>query len=63
MRTVFVLGKEEDAYNGSAIQVEADEHKDMLVGDFVDNYFNNTMKYVSFLVFEQPNNQIFRSTR
>uniref|UniRef100_A0A0K0FL77 Hexosyltransferase n=1 Tax=Strongyloides venezuelensis TaxID=75913 RepID=A0A0K0FL77_STRVS len=44
IRTVFVLGN--DVNNKKNIENEYNLYKDLLVGDFVDNYRNNTLKLV-----------------
>jgi len=54
IRTVFVMGREKDEeFNRSLLQDESTIHKDMLIGDFVDGYFNNTLKYMHSLKFAQ----------
>lgn len=50
LRTIFVLGRpalEEKIAQKAAerlLEEEAKQHKDLLVGDFTDSYFNNTLK-------------------
>ena len=43
------LDDESRFHVGDTLQAEAKEHGDLLVGDFIDNYRNNTMK-VSVLI-------------
>lgn len=49
IRTVFVMGVVGRNENARSIQAEAALYQDMLVGDFVDSYFNNTFKYMHSL--------------
>uniref|UniRef100_A0A914E222 Hexosyltransferase n=1 Tax=Acrobeloides nanus TaxID=290746 RepID=A0A914E222_9BILA len=54
IRTIFVMGDLDDESRfrvGDTLQAEAKEHGDLLVGDFIDNYRNNTMKFVHSLRF------------
>ncbi|KAL3091509.1 hypothetical protein niasHS_005079 [Heterodera schachtii] len=48
LRTIFVLGRPaaDDAAQMNALEREAATHGDLLVGDFMDTYFNNTLKFV-----------------
>lgn len=38
--------RNDEPFNGSSLQVESAVYNDMLVGNFHDNYFNNTYKYM-----------------
>jgi len=49
IRFVFVLGADEE--DQSSIQMESKLYDDMLIGDFVDNYYNNTYKFMHSLKF------------
>lgn len=40
-----------DAFNHSSIRIESANYNDMLIGDFDDTYFNNTLKYMHSLKF------------
>ncbi len=44
VRHVFLLGKAQTLHTQKAINEEYEEHGDLLVGDFVDNYRNLTLK-------------------
>jgi len=45
IRTVFLLGQvKDDLYLQGSIENEFQQHKDILQGDFIDTYFNNTIK-------------------
>ncbi|KAI3418364.1 hypothetical protein GPALN_009685 [Globodera pallida] len=53
LRTIFVLGRPPNtaapasaAAQMDALEREAAAHGDLLVGDFADTYFNNTLKFV-----------------
>uniref|UniRef100_A0A914HX10 Uncharacterized protein n=1 Tax=Globodera rostochiensis TaxID=31243 RepID=A0A914HX10_GLORO len=51
LRTIFVLGRPPNTAAAAAAQMDALEreaaaHGDLLVGDFADTYFNNTLKFV-----------------
>ncbi|KAI6173855.1 Hexosyltransferase [Aphelenchoides besseyi] len=49
LRTIFVMGMSSKwlQFKGSQLEDEAIRFQDMLVGDFHDNYFNNTLKYLN----------------
>ncbi|XP_045163380.1 beta-1,3-galactosyltransferase 1-like [Mercenaria mercenaria] len=46
VRVLFLLGRTENRIVQSGIQMEFEEHKDILQGDFIDSYFNLTHKGV-----------------
>lgn len=44
VRTIFVVGRENPNAHVQSIFEEAKEFGDLLIGDFVDHYRNNTLK-------------------
>jgi len=50
LKTVFIMGNYDSVpYDKSPIYTESAIYGDILVGDFVDHYFNNTYKYLHSL--------------
>ena len=43
-KTMFTLGRPKESKVQATITKENDEYKDLIQGDFVDNYYNNTIK-------------------
>ncbi|CAG0912823.1 unnamed protein product [Notodromas monacha] len=44
IRTIFAVGSSSNIYVRNAVDKEADEFRDLLYADFVDTYYNNTLK-------------------
>ncbi|EFO18884.2 hypothetical protein LOAG_09610 [Loa loa] len=51
VRTIFVIGRERSSQENEKLQKEINLHKDILVGDYIDSYQNNTLKFLSAVQF------------
>ncbi|VDK62489.1 unnamed protein product [Onchocerca ochengi] len=51
IRTIFVIGRESFSQKNEQLQEEINSHKDILVGDYIDSYRNNTLKFLSAVQF------------
>uniref|UniRef100_A0A915Q7A0 Hexosyltransferase n=1 Tax=Setaria digitata TaxID=48799 RepID=A0A915Q7A0_9BILA len=51
IKTVFVIGREPFGQTSKQLQEEISLHKDILVGDYIDSYRNNTLKFLSAVQF------------
>ncbi|VDP15030.1 unnamed protein product [Onchocerca flexuosa] len=51
IRTIFVIGRESSSQENEQLQEEINLHKDILVGDYIDTYRNNTLKFLSAVQF------------
>lgn len=44
VKTIFVIGREHFNEENEELQKEINLHKDILIGDYIDSYRNNTLK-------------------
>ncbi|CAG9536913.1 unnamed protein product [Cercopithifilaria johnstoni] len=51
IRTIFVIGRKPLSEENEQLQEEINLHKDILVGDYIDSYRNNTLKFLSAVQF------------
>lgn len=48
VKTIFVIGREPFTEENEQLQREISLHKDILVGNYIDSYRNNTLKVCFF---------------
>uniref|UniRef100_A0AAF5PKV0 Hexosyltransferase n=4 Tax=Wuchereria bancrofti TaxID=6293 RepID=A0AAF5PKV0_WUCBA len=51
VKTIFVIGREPFNQENKRLQKEIDLYNDILVGDYIDSYRNNTLKFLSAVQF------------
>ncbi|MCP9263144.1 Hexosyltransferase [Dirofilaria immitis] len=51
IKTIFVIGREFFSEENKQLQNEINLHNDILVGDYIDSYRNNTLKFLSAVQF------------
>uniref|UniRef100_A0A0R3S040 Hexosyltransferase n=1 Tax=Elaeophora elaphi TaxID=1147741 RepID=A0A0R3S040_9BILA len=51
IKTIFVIGRESFSEKNEQLQKEIKLHNDILIGDYIDSYRNNTLKFLSAVQF------------